>query len=357
MTAGAAGLVVGCSTTSENAGPAVQTRKRVQWRLASSFPRSLDTLYGASEELAVRVEALSDGAFTIRCYPGGDMIPALGVLDGVQSGTVQAGHTASYYYKGKNPALSFDAGVPFGLTARQQFAWLYHGGGLELMREVFADFNAVNFPGGSTGAQMGGWFRREVPGIADLKGLRMRIPGLGGEVMQRLGVECQVLGGGDIYPALERGAIDATEWVGPYDDAKLGFDKVARYYYAPGWWEPGPTLSFLVNRKAWEELPAEYQRIVEVAAAESSMKMTAKYDSLNPPALRQLIDGGTQVRTFSDEIMAAARDASFALYQEQAASDPGFRKVFEAWERFRQESTAWFAVSEGSFTRFAFQQG
>ncbi|MDX1382459.1 MAG: ABC transporter substrate-binding protein, partial [Thermoanaerobaculia bacterium] len=216
------GALSACGGGGEGAaGPAVHTRSRVRWRLASSFPRGLDTMFGAAEMIAARVEALTEGQFTIRAYPDPELVPGLQVLDAVQQGTVQVGHTASYYFTGKNPTLAFDTAMPFGFNARGQIAWLYEGGGLELMREVYADFNILNFPGGNTGTQMGGWFNREVNAASDLQGLKMRIPGLGGEVMNRLGATVQVLAGSDIYPALERGAIDATEWVGPYDDEKL----------------------------------------------------------------------------------------------------------------------------------------
>lgn len=342
---------------SESEAPAVQTRRRVLWRLASSFPRGLDTLYGGAEVMAQRLEALSEGRFRIQSYPAGELVPGLQVMDAVQQGTVQAGHTASYYFIGKNPALAFEAGIPFGLTARQQFAWFYYGGGLELVRELFADFQVIVFPGGSTGAQMGGWFKREVNEVSDLKGLRMRIPGLGGEVMSRLGVTVQVLAGGDIYPALERGVVDATEWVGPYDDEKLGFHKVANYYYYPGWWEPGPTVSFHVNLRAWNELPGEYKEMFQTACLEASARMLAKYDALNPPALERLLRGGVQLRRFSDDVLTAAHRAAFGLYEEQAAKDPGYRKVYEAWKAWRVLSYRWFGTAERAFADFAFPRG
>ncbi len=334
--------------------PAVQTRRRVMWRLASSFPRGLDTIYGTAQVFAERLEAISEGRFVVRAYPAGELVPGLQVMDAVQQGTVQVAHTASYYFTGKNPALAFDAGVPFGLTARQQFAWLYHGGGLELVRELFADFGIIVFPGGSTGAQMGGWFKREVDQAADLRGLRMRIPGLGGEVMSRLGVTVQVLAGGDIFPALERGVIDATEWVGPYDDEKLGFHKVARYYYYPGWWEPGPTLSFHVNLREWNSLSSEYREMFQTAAVEASTWMLAKYDSVNAPALQRLAAAGVQFRRFSDDIMQAAYQAAFSLYEEQASKDSGYRKVYQAWSAWRRQMYRWFDTAERAYADFAF---
>ena len=333
---------------------AVQTRPRVNWRLASSFPRGLDTIFGAAETLAARVEILSEGRFKIRVYSEGELVPGLQVLDAAQQGTVQVGHTASYYFKGKNPALAFDTAMPFGLTSRQQNAWLYEGGGLELMRELYADFNIINFPGGNTGTQMGGWFNREVPTLEDMRGLKMRIPGPGGDVMSRLGVTVQVLSGGDIFPALERGAIDATEWVGPYDDEKLGFFKIAKYYYYPGWWEPGPNLSLLVNRDAWDKLPSSYQEIFSTAAKETNLWMLSLYDALNPAALGRLIDAGVQLRPFSKEILAACERAAFELMEEEAAKSPSYARILRSWKEVRDESYRWFSTAEKSFADYAF---
>ena len=352
-----AGTLAGCggnSTGKMGEAPAVQTNPKVMWRLTSSFPRSLDTIYGAADIFSERVKELTGGRFTIRAYPAGEIVPGLQVLDAVQQGSVQMGHTASYYYKGKNPSLAFDCTVPFGLTARQQNAWLYDGGGLQMMREVFSDFNIINLPGGNTGTQMGGWFRRQLGSKADLNGLKMRIPGLGGEVMSRLGVTVQVLPGGDIFPALERGAIDATEWVGPYDDEKLGFHKVAKYYYYPGWWEPGPSLSFLINKDAWSKLPTAYQQAVEASAAEANERMLSIYDARNPPALTRLLAEGVEMRPFSDDIMEAARQTSFELMNELATADAGYAKIFTAWKKFRDESYRWFATAEAAYAAFAF---
>jgi TRAP-type mannitol/chloroaromatic compound transport system substrate-binding protein len=326
----------------------------ITWRLASSFPKGLDTIFGASESLAKRVSDLSGGRFTIRVSPAGEIVPALNVLDAVQQGTVQAGHTSSYYYTGKHPALAFDTGVPFGLTARQQIAWMEQGGGHALIQQILTDFNIVRFQGGNTGAQMGGWFRREVKTLKDLRGLKMRIPGLGGQVMSRLGVNVQVLSGGDIYPALERGAIDATEWVGPYDDEKLGFHRVAKHYYAPGWWEPGAALSFYVNKWEWEKLPALYKDIFKTASAEASQEMLAKYDARNPEALLRIVKSGVSLHEFSQEIMGGAMKESFALYEEEAARNPSYRKVYTAWKRFREDSIQWARACEGIYSSFLY---
>ncbi len=357
LAAAGAGAVAACGGGGGERGPAVHTRQSVTWRLASSFPRSLDTIYGAAEVLAERVEAMSEGRFRVRCYPAGEIVPAVQVMDAAQQGTVQIGHTASYYFIGKNPALAFDCCVPFGLTSRQQTAWLVEGGGLELLRPLFADFGLTTFPAGNTGTQMGGWFRREIASAADLKGLRMRIPGLGGEVMSRLGATVQLFAGGEIYPALERGAIDATEWVGPYDDEKLGFHKVARYYYYPGWWEPGPSLSYHVNLAAWDKLPAAYREIFAAAAAESATVMQARYDHLNPPALGRLLEAGVEMRPFSDDLLIAARAAAFDMLEEQASADATYRTLYDSWKQARSAAYRWFSTAELAYARFAFPKG
>jgi TRAP-type mannitol/chloroaromatic compound transport system substrate-binding protein len=335
----------GCARPSGDA-PAVQARKSVTWRMVSSFPRGLDTIFSGCEVVAQRVEAMTGGRFRIQLYPAGEIVPALQVLDAVQQGTVQCGQSVSYYFVGKNPALAFDACVPFGLSSRQQTAWLTEQGGLELLRPLFADFNVINFPAGNTGAQMGGWFKRPLTGLADLRGLKMRIPGLGGQVMDRLGVVVQVLAGGDIFPALERGAIDATEWVGPYDDEKLGFYRVAPWYYYPGWWEPGPNLSILVNRQAWDQLAAEDKAIFETACKEALVVMQARYDARNPAALARLVAAGARVTPFPADLMAAAEAAAREIGEEQAAKDPGYRKVYEAWKQARTEGFEWFRTAE-----------
>lgn len=352
---GAVAAACNSTSTSQGEGPAVRTRPAVRWRLASSFPSSLDTLYGAAEMLSERVAELTGGRFEIRVYEGGELVPPLSVLDSTQSGTVQCAHTASYYFTGKHPALAFDAGVPFGMTARQRFAWLYEGGGIETMAPLFARFGVRSFPAGSTGVQMGGWFRRTVDTLEDLKGLKMRIPGLGGEVMQRLGVNALALAGGEIYQALERGTIDATEWVGPHDDEKLGLHRIAKHYYYPGWWEPGGTLSFLVNLEAWEKLPSDYRAAFASAAGESCTRTTARYDHLNPLALDRLLAAGVDLRPFSDEIMRAARDASFALYEEQAAADETYRTIYASWKSARERMNRWFGTAEQAYARLAFE--
>jgi TRAP-type mannitol/chloroaromatic compound transport system substrate-binding protein len=336
------------------AAPAVVTAQSptLQWRLASSFPKSLDILYGTAEFFARRVSEMTGGRFQIRVHAGGEIVPPLQVLDAVQNGTIECGHTASYYYFGKNPAFAFDTTIPFGMNTRQHNAWMYAGGGLELMRELFKEYGCVNFPAGNTGAQMGGWFRKEIKSPADLKGLKMRIAGLAGQMLAKLGTVPQQIAGGEIYQALERGSIDAVEWTVPYDDEKLGLSKVAKYYYYPGFWEGTAQLSVLINLKKWEELPAEYKAIVEAAAAESGVTMTARYDAKNPEALRRLVAAGTQLRAFPRPVMEAARKSALELYEELSAKSPHFKKIYEAWNKFRAEETLWFRVSEHSFDSF-----
>jgi TRAP-type mannitol/chloroaromatic compound transport system substrate-binding protein len=324
----------------------------VRWRMATSWPNSLDTIYGGATTIAERVSAMTEGRFIIETYAAGEIVPALQVLDTVQSGTVECGHTASYYYIGKNPALAFGTAVPFGLTAQQQNAWLYHGGGLEAMHKLYSDFNVINFPAGNTGVQMGGWFNQEIQSLSDLNGLKMRIPGLGGKVMSQLGVNVQVLGGGEVYLALERGVIDAAEFVGPYDDEKLGLQEAAPFYYYPGWWEPGATLEVQVNRSAWDQLPKEYQEVFKTAAMEANLNMLAKYDALNGAALQRLIQGGTKLRAYSPEIMQAAQKAAFAIYEENATQEPTFKEIYQQWQTFREQVSQWNQINELSFSNF-----
>ena len=346
-----AGLGLALGTTASIAHAA---EPEVKWRLASSFPKSLDTIYGAGELLANRVAKLTNNKFQIRVFAGGEIVPGLQVLDAVSQGTVECGHTASYYYVGKNKAFAFDTAMPFGLNARQQNAWFYYGGGLDLMRNFFKDYGVVNFPGGNTGTQMGGWFRKEIKSLADLKGLKMRIPGIAGEIMSRLGVVTQTLAGSDIYPALEKGTIDAAEWVGPYDDEKLGFYKVAKHYYYPGWWEGGPNLSFMINAKEWGKLPATYQAAFEVAAAEANLHMLAQYDAKNPAALGRLVRAGAKLHPFPQDVMVAALKVATQLYAEEAAKNPAFKKIYEPWSRFRNDQFQWFRVAELSYANFTF---
>jgi TRAP-type mannitol/chloroaromatic compound transport system substrate-binding protein len=268
---------------------------------------------------------------------------------------VPIGHTASYYYLGKSPATAFGTTLPFGFTAQQQNAWLYAGGGLDLNQAMFAEkFNVIPFPAGNTGMQMGGWFRKEINTVADLQGLKMRIAGLGGQVMGKLGVNVQVLPANEVFPALQTGAIDAAEWVGPYDDEKLGLNKVAEFYYAPGWWEPGSTLEVEINLDEWNKLPEIYQAIVEVAARDTNVTMLSRYEAANDAALKNLVAGGTQLRDYSPEIMDAAYTASMELYDEFSAADADFKTIYENWSAFRTSIYDWNNANEHVFTTFVY---
>ena len=357
----AAGVLAASCGGGEDAGrsgdggaPQVITNPNVRWRLASSYPRTVDAIFDTATRAAESLSAMTDGRFLLRVYEAGELVPGLEVMDAVQQGTVQVGHSPSYYYTGKAPVLAFDTCVPFGLNARQQHAWLYDAGGLELVREVFSDFNIMPFPAGNTGAQMGGWFRREIDTPQDLNGLKMRIPGLGAEVMDRLGVTVQNLAAGEIYPALERGAIDATEWVGPYDDEKLGFQNAAQFYYYPGWWEPGPSTTFQVNQAAWDSLPSTYQEAFRVAVRSAAHGVETTYDARNPAALRRLVEGGVQLRAFSPEIMEVSRVASQEILEERAAADASYRRVYDHWSSFRTEVFDWFSRAEWAYASAAF---
>ena len=281
------------------------------------------------------------------------MAPGTQVLDVVSQGAAPIGHTASYYYIGKSMAVGFGTTVPFGLTAQQQNAWFYDGGGLDLLQQLYADkFNLIQFPAGNTGAQMGGWFRKEINTVEDLQGLKMRIPGLGGQVMSKLGVTVQALPGNEIFQALQTGTVDAAEWVGPYDDEKLGLNTAAQYYYYPGWWEPGSTLEIEVNLDEWNKLPEEYQEVIKVATFEAGSIMLARYEARNGAALQRMVDGGTLLRRYSDEIMQAAYEATMALYDEFAASDADFKAIYDPWLAFRESVISWNKFNEGAFSTF-----
>ena len=354
----AAGLGAGlASCGAEGAGgkaPSVHTGKRLRWRLASSFPSSLDAMFGAAEILCEEVAQMSGGRFEIRASQAGEIVPGTEVLDAVQKGAVPIGQTAGYYYTGKSAALALETCVPFGLTARQQSAWLHDGRGSELLAPILADFNVISLPGGNTGTQMGGWFRNGVTGLESLKGLKMRIPGLGGKVMAELGVATQLLAGGEIYQALERGAIDATEWVGPYDDMKLGFHEVAKHYHYPGWWEPGPHLAFYINKSEWEDLPNEYRAMLSSASRRAAELMQTRYDARNPSAMAEIAKKGVEITPFSDELMRGARDASEQLLTDMGSGDGQYGKIIEAWRTFRRDSFGWFGTAELSYAQFAY---
>ena len=332
--------------------PAVHAQAGIRWRLASSFPRSLDTIYGAAETFSRHVRMISGGKFEITVYPAGELMPAFDVVDGVQQGTVEAAHTAPYYFFGKNETFAIGGAIPFGLNSRQMSAWTFQGNGLKLMREFYANYNIISFPCGNTGAQMGGWFRKEIRSLADMKGLKFRVGGFAGMVIERLGAVPVNLPGGDIYQALEKGTIDAAEWIGPYDDQKLGFNKVAPNYYYPGWWEGGLQLDLYVSQKAFDALTPEYKALIDVASAAAHVDMQAKYDARNPAALKQLVGAGARLRPFPAEVMNAAFKQSMQLYAELSASNPAWAKVYADYARFRGDQNLWFRFTEATFDRF-----
>ena len=329
------------------AAPAIaQTAPTIKWRLTSSFPKSLDTIYGGAEVLSKRLNAITGGKFQVQVFAPGEVAPGGQALDVVQNGTVEVCHTCSYYFVGKDRTFAFGTAVPFGMNCRQMNAWIYYGGGQKLLDEFYSAYNVVSFAGGNTGVQMGGWFREEINTLADVKGIKMRIAGLGGAVFSALGMVTQQIPGSDIYPALEKGTIDAAEWVGPYDDEKLGFHKVAKNYYFPGWWEPGPVIHFFVNKKAWDSLPADYKAAFEAAAYEANVTMMAEYDHKNPAALRSLVQQGVKLKRYSNEILEAAYKAAVQLYSDESAKNPNFKKIYDEYLKYQKTQNQWFSVAE-----------
>ncbi|NRT56604.1 TRAP transporter substrate-binding protein [Sphaerotilus uruguayifluvii] len=335
------------------AAPAlVHAQASIRWRLASSFPKSLDTIFGGAEVFAKKVGEMSGGKFQITTHPGGELMPAFGVVDGVQNGTVECAHTVPYYFFGKDETFALGAAVPFGMNSRQMTAWMMEGNGLKLMREFYAQYNIVSFPCGNTGAQMGGWYRKPLQSLADVKGLKFRVGGFAGKVVERLGGVPQNIPGGEIYQALEKGTIDAAEWIGPYDDQKLGFNKVAPNYAYPAWWEGGPQIDLFINTKAYNALSAEYKAIVEAAAAYAHVDMQAKYDAKNPAALKQLVASGTKLFRFPKDVMEAAFKESMALYSELSEKNPNWKKVYSDFAKFRADQNLWFRFAEAGFDDF-----
>jgi len=334
------------------AAPAVHAQPAIRWRLASSFPKSLDTIYGAAEVFARLVRNMTGGRFQISVHAAGALVPPFGVVDGVQRGTVEACHTVPYYFFDKDETFAIGAAIPFGLNSRQMSAWMFDGNGLALMREFYARYGMISFPGGNTGSQMGGWFRREIKSVADVRGLKFRIGGFAGRIIERMGGVPQNIPGGDIYSALEKGTIDAAEWVGPYDDQKLGFQKVAPFYYYPGWWEGGPQVDFFINRKAYDALSAEYKAILEAASGYTHVDMQAKYDARNPAALKQLVASGARLRPFPQDMMTQAFRISLQVCAELSARNESWRKVYADYSKFRSEQNLWFRFTEATFDRF-----
>ena len=335
------------------AAPAIaQSMPELKWRMTASWPKSLDTLYGGAEIMAKAVAEVTDNKFQIQTFAAGEIVPGLQVLDAVQNGTVEMGHTASYYYFGKDPTFTFGTSLPFGPNMRLNQAWYMNGGGREVLNEFYKNYNVISLLAGNTGCQMGGWFRKEIKTVADLSGLKFRIGGFPGKVLQKLGAVPQQLAGGDIYPALEKGTIDGAEWVGPYDDEKLGFYKIAPHYYYPGWWEGGPITMAMVNLDKWNSLPKQYQSVLEQAGHFASNWIMSKYDERNPPALKKLIASGTKLHAFPPEVMQASYKAAMELYAEISLTNTNFKKVYKSLTDFANDGYQWFQVAELGFDIF-----
>ena len=346
-TGGTTGATTGATTSDTVTVVQDSDLPELEWEMPTSWPLALDTIYGGAVIFAETLNALTGGRFNVIPKPGGEVAPPLEVLNVVEQGAYNIGHTASYYYIGKHPATAFGTALPFGLNSRQQNAWLYEAGGLELMQALYAEkFGVIQFPAGNTGTQMGGWFQNPIESVADLQGLKMRIPGLGGQVMAKLGVNVQVIAGGEILQSLQTGAIDAAEWVGPYDDEKLGFMDAVSVYHYPGWWEPGPSLEVQINKSAYDELPDFYKTCVQAAAKAANIGMMSRYDALNPAALARLVDAGAQVLPFPDEVMEAAKTAAEELMDENAAADADFSEILDHWRAFRAEVQPWHKLAE-----------
>lgn len=333
--------------------PAVHAQAAVRWRLASSFPRSLDTIFGSAEMLSKTVKALSGGKFEISAHPAGELMPAFGVVDALQGDTLEMAQTAAYYFTGKDPIFAFSCAVPFGLTARQTDSWKEYGNGRKLLDAFFAQYNFRTASAGNTGTQMGGWYRKEIKTVADLKGLKMRMGGgVFGEAMAKLGVVSQNMPAGDVYQALEKGTLDAAEFVGPYDDEKLGFNKVAPYYYYPGWWEGGADLEFFINNKAWAKLSDDNKAILDAATKVAARDMIAKYDAYNPVALKRLVAAKTELKAFPKAVMDAGFKASMETFAEHEAKSPDFKKIHQDMRTFQRDQILWNRFSEYPFNQY-----
>src|SRR5450432_1426959 len=346
-----AGAGLAASTTV--AAPAIaQSMPELKWRCTTSWPKSLDVPFSASETISKYVAEATDNKFQIQAFAGGEIVPALQALDAVTNATVEMCHTAAYYFIGKDPTYALFASVPFGLNSRQQNAWFQDHGGQDMLNEFARESKLYAISGGNTGTQMGGWFRKEINTVEDFKGLKMRIGGWAGKTLSKLGVVPQQIAGGDIYPALEKGTIDAAEWVGPYDDEKLGFYKVAKYYYYPGWWEGGTTNHLLINLAKWNELPKNYQAILTAAAGYTNVEEQARYDARNPLALKRLISNGVLLRPFSQAVMEACLKASNEVNTETSAANADYKKVWDSIAAFRSDEYFWWQVSEHTFDNF-----
>ncbi|MDO4593005.1 MAG: TRAP transporter substrate-binding protein DctP [Comamonadaceae bacterium] len=334
------------------AAPAVHAQPAIRWRIASSFPKSLDTIYGAADVFAQSVKAQTGGKFDITVHQAGELMPAFNVVDGVQNGSVEVAHTAPYYFFGKNEVFAIGGAIPFGMNSRQLTSWMVDGNGGKLMQEFYAKYNIVPLSCGNTGAQMGGWFRKEVKTVEDIKGLKFRVGGFAGRVLEKMGAVPQNIPAGEIYQSLEKGTIDAAEWIGPYDDLKLGLNKVAPFYYYPGWWEGSLNLSLYINDKAFNALSNEYKAIVRAAAMEAHVTSQARYDARNPAALKQLVAGKAKVLPFPQQVMEASYKATMEVYAGLDNSNPDWKKIYADYRNFQRDQVLWFRFAEGRFDNF-----
>jgi TRAP-type mannitol/chloroaromatic compound transport system substrate-binding protein len=332
------------------AAPALaQTLPELRWRLTSSFTRPLDITWGTSEYMCRMVSEITDGRFRIQPFAAGEIVPGLQAMDAVQNGSVEMAHTGGLFFTGKDSAMAFATTVPFMLNVRQQHAWFFHGGGNDLLNTVFNRFNIHGLPCGNTGNQMGGWFRKEIRTVADLGGLKMRVAGLAGNVMTKVGVVPQQLAPGDIYPALERGTIEAVEYIGPYDDAKLGFNRVAPFYYYPGWGEGGAVFHAFCNLEKWNALPRPYQAAIETACTAATTWMLAQYDYKNVEAIFALVAAGTQLKQFPNEVIDALFRATQETFAELSVANPKFKEILDSQVAFRDRSYSYHQVADYSF--------
>ena len=345
LRAAGAGSVAAAATTIS--APAIaQANPEVTWRMQASWPKSLDTLYGGAEHICRRVSELTEGRFKIQPFAAGEIVGGLQVLDAVQNGTIESGHTALYYYFGKDDTFVFGSALPFGMNARMQHAWMYHGGGNDLMNDFLKTYNVIGWPGGQTNCQMGGWFRKPLKTAEDLKGIKMRLGGFAGKIVQRVGMVPQQIAAGDIYPALEKGTIDGAEWVGPYDDEKLGFVKVAKFYHYPGWWEPNSNSHMICNIEKYNQLPKQYQYALQAASMEATLWVMSKYDAVNAAALKRLVGAGAELSPFTPEIMDTCYKAAQELYAEITAKNPAFKKIYESHMAFQNDGYLWHQITD-----------
>ena len=346
---GGGAALAACTPQTQQEGVSTSA-ERFSWKLVTTWLPNFPGLGTGVNTLARYIQEMSAGRIEITIYAAGELVPAFEVFDAVSQGSAEMGHGAAYYWRGKSEAAQFFATVPFGLNAHEQNAWLYYGGGLDLWREVYEPFNLMPFPAGNTGVQMGGWFNRPIDSMADLNGLKMRIPGIGGEVLRRAGGTPVNLPLSEIFTALQTGSIDATEWVSPYNDVAIGLHQAARYYYYPGWQEPGPTLECIINRDAWNSLPEDLQAIVRVACQATTLDMISEFMARNATSLAQLQSNeDVELRKFPDDVLSGLKELSRAVIEELAVDDPVFARVWDSCREFMAISQPWQAISEQAY--------